>query len=225
MDIDAVFKALADPSRRSLLDSLNQRNGQNLNELCAGRSMARQSVTKHLEILVNANLVIVRRQGRERIHYLNAAPIAEIADRWIDQYHRHRVGALSDLKLALEGSTMQPQTFTYTTYIKTTPEQLWAGLTSPEFTKQYWNIDFVTDWKPGSPMIWNHHGLTIADPGQVVLEADPFRRLSYTWHLFTPELRDHFGIPDAVIDQITRERRSKVTFEIEEVDAHEGCGS
>src|SRR5215210_7664380 len=126
--IDEIFKALADPGRRRLLDSLNARNGQNLNELCAVMDMTRQSVTKHLEILEAANLVVVRRQGRERLHYLNAAPIHDVSDRWIGQYHRQRVRALADLKDALELSdvttTTQTHSFVYTTYIKTTPEQL-----------------------------------------------------------------------------------------------------
>jgi len=122
--IDDVFRALADPGRRRLLDSLNAHNGQNLSALCVGMGMARQSVTKHLEILEAANLVVTVRRGRERLHYLNPAPIHDIADRWIDHYHRERVRALADLKDALETPSMTPQTFVYTTYIKTTPEQL-----------------------------------------------------------------------------------------------------
>src|SRR5262249_6775072 len=129
--MDEVFKALADPSRRRLLDSLNARNGQNLSELCEGMNMARQSVTKHLEILEAANLVVTMRRGRERLHYLNAAPIHEISDRWIDLHDRERVRALADLKDALEKTAMQTRSFVYKTYIKTTPEQLWQGLTNP----------------------------------------------------------------------------------------------
>src|SRR6266478_8776157 len=102
--MDEVFKALADASRRRLLDSLNQRNGQTLRELCAGLDMARQSVSKHLAILENANLVTTVRRGREKIHYLNAAPINEIAERWISRYDKHRLDALSDLRKALEGT-------------------------------------------------------------------------------------------------------------------------
>src|SRR5215218_10658807 len=101
-EMDEVFKALADPSRRLLLDSLNTRNGQNLQELCAGMSMARQSVSKHLAVLEAANLVTTVWQGREKLHYLNAEPINAIAERWISQYHRERVRALADLKTALE---------------------------------------------------------------------------------------------------------------------------
>ena len=100
--MDEVFRALADPSRRRLLDSLNDRNGQTLRELCAGLDMARQSVSKHLAILEDANLVTTVRRGREKFHYLNAAPINEIADRWINRYDQQRMHALSDLKKALE---------------------------------------------------------------------------------------------------------------------------
>ena len=98
--MDEVFRALADPSRRGLLDRLNQRNGQSLRELCAGLDMTRQSVTKHLAVLEEANLVAVVWRGREKLHYLNAAPIGEIAERWINRYDQHRVDALTDLKKA-----------------------------------------------------------------------------------------------------------------------------
>src|ERR1044071_2397704 len=100
--MDEVFKALADGSRRRLLDSLRVSNGQSLRELCAGLDMARQSVSKHLAVLEAANLVTTVWRGREKLHYLNAAPINEIADRWIHRYDRQRVQALSDLKRALE---------------------------------------------------------------------------------------------------------------------------
>ncbi len=93
-----MFRALADPGRRRLLDSLNERNGQTLRELTECLDMARQSVSKHLAILEEANLVTTVRRGREKYHYLNAAPISEIAQRWIGQYHQQRVDALSDLK-------------------------------------------------------------------------------------------------------------------------------
>ncbi|MFA5885377.1 MAG: metalloregulator ArsR/SmtB family transcription factor [Acidimicrobiia bacterium] len=217
--MDDVFKALGDPSRRRLLDRLNARNGQNLSELCAGMDMTRQSVTKHLEILEAADLVVIVRRGRERLHYLNAAPIHDIADRWIGQYHRERVRALADLKNALESTPMETQSFVYATYIKTTPEQLWQGLTNPEFTKRYWDMEFVTDWTAGARMTWHQRGVTIDDPAQVVLEADPYRRLSYTWHTFTPELAREFDIADDVIAKLATERRSKVTFEIEDLGA------
>src|SRR5512138_2941604 len=123
--MDEVFRALADPSRRQLLDRLNERNGQTLRELCAGLDMARQSVSKHLAVLEAANLVSTVWRGREKLHYLNAAPISDIAERWISRYDQPRVQALADLKKALEDSPMSKPEFVYTTYINTTPERLW----------------------------------------------------------------------------------------------------
>ncbi len=100
--MDAVFKALADPTRRALLDTLRARNGQTLSELCERPHMTRQAVTKHLGILEAANLVVTEKRGREKLHYLNPVPIHEIADRWIDKFERGRLGALADLKRKLE---------------------------------------------------------------------------------------------------------------------------
>ena len=102
MSVDEVFRALADPSRRQLLDSLHADNGQTLNELCEQMDMTRQAVTKHLVILEGANLVATVRKGREKEHYLNPVPINDIAERWIGKYERGRVRALSDLKKNLE---------------------------------------------------------------------------------------------------------------------------
>ena len=102
MSADAVFKALADPTRRQLLDSLRAQNGQTLGELCQNAEMTRQAVTKHLKILEAANLVATQKNGREKLHYLNPVPIHEIADRWIGNFERGRLRALSDLKQSLE---------------------------------------------------------------------------------------------------------------------------
>ena len=212
--MDEVFKALADPSRRRLLDSLNARNGQSLRELCAGLDMARQSVSKHLAVLEAANVVITMRRGREKLHYLNAAPINAIAERWISQYHRERVRALADLTKALEQTSMGNE-FVYITYIKTTPERLWQALTDPAFTSRYWGVTFDTDWAAGSAMTWEQRGVTIADPEQVILESEPYRRLAYSWHSFTPELGEAFGFSDEFLARVASEPRSRVTFEIE----------
>ena len=100
--MDAVFKALADSSRRKLLDQLHKSNGQTLTELCKHLDMSRQAVTKHLWLLEAANLVAVVWRGREKLHYLNPVPIHEIYERWISKYERHRLQALSDLKKGLE---------------------------------------------------------------------------------------------------------------------------
>jgi DNA-binding transcriptional ArsR family regulator len=101
--MDAVFRALADPGRRRLLDSLHLRNGQTLNELCEQMDMSRQAVAKHLGLLEEANLVATQKRGREKLHYLNPVPIHDIADRWIGKYERTRLRALADLKKSLEG--------------------------------------------------------------------------------------------------------------------------
>ncbi|MBV9359191.1 MAG: metalloregulator ArsR/SmtB family transcription factor [Chloroflexi bacterium] len=213
--MDDVFKALADPSRRQLLDRLNERAGQSLQELCSGLDMARQSVSKHLAVLESANLVVTRRSGREKLHYLNVAPINDIADRWITSFHRARIEALADLKRALEETPVVTQAFLYTTYIKSTPERVWQALTDPAFTRRYWGITFDTDWRAGSPLIFHTAGLAIADPAQCVLEAEPYRRLSYTWHTLTPEWASAIGRDESFGETIAREPRSRVTFDIE----------
>ncbi|HEX4719826.1 MAG TPA: metalloregulator ArsR/SmtB family transcription factor [Thermoleophilaceae bacterium] len=215
-EMDDVFRALADPSRRRLLDRLNARNGQTLRDLCAGLDMARQSVSKHLAVLEAANLVTSVRRGREKLHYLNAAPINQIGERWIASYERDRIEALADLKRALEDTTAVDQpTFVYSTYIHTTPEQLWQALTEPAFTRRYWGVTFDTDWEPGSTMTWHQRGTASDDPEQVVLESDPPRRLSYTWHTMTDELAASLDITDDARERIAAEKRSRVTFDIE----------
>ncbi len=213
--LDEVFRALSDPSRRLLLDSLNEQNGQTLRELVARLDMARQSVSKHLAVLEAANLITTVRRGREKHHYLNAAPINEITERWITRYDQDRVHALADLKRALEDSPVEHPSFVYTTYIRTTPERLWQALTEPAFTERYWDMSFDSDWKPGSGMTWHTRGVTIADPEQVVLESEPYRRLSYTWQTFTPEWAATLDLTHDARDRLAAEPRSRVTFEIE----------
>ena len=159
-DTDAVFRALSDPARRRLLDRLNERNGLTLTELCADMGMTRQSVSKHLDVLEEADLVTTLRRGREKLHYLNAAPINDIADRFIHHYDRARAEALADLKTALEATPMDHKSnetsFVYTTYIHATPERVWQGLTDPTFTERYWRhpksggVSYRTDWRKGS---------------------------------------------------------------------------
>ena len=195
--MDDVFRALSDPSRRSLLDNLNRRNGQTLSELCAGLDMARQSVSKHLAVLEEAHLVTTQRRGREKLHFLNAAPINAIADRWINHYDRRRAEALADLKTALEqkpmttSTTEQATEFVYTTYIKTTPEQLWKALTDPAFTIRYWGVELTSDWKVGSTITWQYKGVTMAGPDQTVLD----RRCESPSRLQLA--RDHAGVRGA----------------------------
>jgi len=212
---DEVFRALADPSRRQLLDRLNVRNGQTLRELCGGLDMARQSVSKHLAVLAAANLVTTVWRGREKLHYLNAEPINAIADRWINRYERRRVELFADLKTVLEAETMSDNDFVYTPFIKTTPERLWQALTDPKFTDQYWHVHHETDWKPGSDMIWHMGDVAMAGPGQVVLEHDPYTRLSFTWHHITPEFAAAVEMDDDLYRTTSAEPLSKATFELE----------
>jgi len=214
--MDEVFKALADANRRRLLDRLNERNGQTLRELCAGLAMARQSVSKHLDVLEAANLISTRRRGREKLHFLNAEPINAIAERWMTRYDRARAGALADLKHSLEQQTMDTS-FVYTTYIDATPERLWAALTDPAFTKRYWGVALLSDWNVGSTVTWELENVTIADDEQVVLASDPPRRLSYTWHTITPEFIAAIGDDRELLTTASTERRSTVTFDIEPV--------
>lgn len=222
--MDDVFRALSDPSRRSLLDSLNGHNGQTLRELCTGLDMARQSVSKHLAVLEKANLVTTTRRGREKLHFLNAEPINAIADRWINHYDRQRAEALADLKTALENRPMsttqtpnQVTDFVYVTYIKTTPEQLWEALTDPTFTRQYWGVELTSDWQVGSLITWVYKGVTMADPTQTVLVADMNRRLAYNWHAITQEFGELIGSSPEEVAALAAEQRSHVDFEIEPI--------
>jgi uncharacterized protein YndB with AHSA1/START domain/DNA-binding transcriptional ArsR family regulator len=215
--MDAVFKALADPSRRLLLDRLNERNGQSLRELCDGLDMARQSVTKHLAVLEAAGVVTTTRRGREKLHFLNAAPINDIAERWMTRYDRERAAALADLKRALEEDhPMESTEFVYTTYIRTTPERLWQALTDPAFTLRYWGAGLHSDWQVGSPVLWQEGpGEEPRDLGQVVLEAEPHRRLSYSWHTAQPAHAKLFGWSEARLAELQREPRSRASFDLE----------
>ena len=115
---------------------------------------------------------------------------------------------------------MEKPEFVYTTYIKTTPEHLWHALTEPAFTKRWWNFTLDTDWKVGSPMTWTNDNIVVEDAEQVVLESDPYNRLSYTWLTHNRELSTHFGFSDELYEALLKETRSKVTFELEPVGAH-----
>lgn len=215
---DDVFRALADPSRRSLLDSLNDRNGQTLRELSAGQEMSRQSVSKHLGILEDANLITTVWRGREKLHYLNAEPINAISERWIKHYERERIDALADLKTALENTTMDSSAsdpeFVYTTYIEAPPELVWKGLTDPTFTRRYWGMEFDTDWKVGSKITVTHtkRGVTVADDEMVVTVSDPYTRLAFGWE---PQVAEIFGEEHAA--KAAKEARSTVTYELEPI--------
>lgn len=200
--VDAVFKALADPTRRALLDRLHADNGQTLGELCEDVAMARQSVTQHLAVLEEANLVTTVRRGREKLHYLNPVPLHEMQERWIDKFERPRLRALSAVKRRAEEAMTDKPAFVYVTYIESTPEQVWHALTDAEVSASYWGHHNVSDWKVGSR--WEHQrtdGSGIADVVGTVVESDPPTRLVTTWA--PPDDTDH-------------EHETRVTFAIEQ---------
>jgi uncharacterized protein YndB with AHSA1/START domain len=201
-DEDAVFKALADATRRAMLDRLRERGGQTLGELCEPLAMARQSATQHLGVLEAANLITTVRRGREKLHYLNPVPLWAIQERWIERFERSRLRALSAIKQRAEEAAMADRPrYVYVTYIESTPERVWQALTDADLTAQYWGHSNVSDWQIGSA--WEHlrtDGSGIADVAGTVLESVPPRRLAMT-----------FDAPGATPPQ----GPSKVTFDIE----------
>jgi uncharacterized protein YndB with AHSA1/START domain/DNA-binding transcriptional ArsR family regulator len=136
--VDAVFKALSDPTRRRLLDALRDRGGQTLTELEQGLGMTRFGVMKHLRVLEAASLVVTRKGGRFKYHYLNSAPIQEVADRWIAPYQKPFARFALDLKTRLERPMADKPDFVLETYIRTTPQALWDAIVNPEKTSQYY---------------------------------------------------------------------------------------
>ena len=200
-----VFKALADPTRRRLLDLLRESSGQTLGQLCAPLDMARQSATQHLALLEAANLITTAKRGREKLHYLNPVPIHEIQRRWIGRFEQPRLAALADIKRQAEGNEPMPSKpdYVYVTYIEATPERVWQALTDADLTAAYWGHANVSDWRGGSE--WRHvrvDGSGIADVVGTVLEATPPTLLKITFD--APEPNPASGTP------------SVVTFEIEQ---------
>jgi len=181
--VDAVFKALSDPTRRALLDSLRDRGGQTLTELEAGLGMTRFGVMKHLRVLEDAKLVVTRRAGRFKYHYLNALPIQEVADRWMAPYGKPLARFALDLKNNLEGTrtmTTKPD-FVLETYIRTTPRELWDALVNPDKTQlYYYGTRVESTLKKGSPFRYRGaDGNSMLD-GEV-LEVVPEKRLATTF--------------------------------------------
>jgi uncharacterized protein YndB with AHSA1/START domain/DNA-binding transcriptional ArsR family regulator len=201
-DTDRVFKALADPTRRTMLDRLRERNGQTLGELCDHLGMARQSATQHLGLLEDANLISTVWRGRTKLHYLNPVPISEIQERWIGKFERPRLGALSDIKRrAEEHNVADKPTFVYVTYIESTPGRVWHALTDADLTASYWGHSNVSDWQPGSR--WEHvrtDGSGVADVIGTVIEAEPGQRLVLTFD--APDTRGSAD-PSVVTFEIT----------------------
>jgi uncharacterized protein YndB with AHSA1/START domain/DNA-binding transcriptional ArsR family regulator len=193
--MDAVFKALADPTRRLLLDRLREQNGQTLGQLCEHLGMTRQSATQHLDILAEANLVVVVRHGRQRLHYLNPAPIHEIEERWISEFDKPRLQVIGDIKHRAEEyakmshATTMPATtsttiptFVYATYIRASADQVWQALTDADLTARYWGHRNVSDWQKGST--WEHQRLDDSKAVDIegrVIESVPPTRLVFTF--------------------------------------------
>jgi len=198
-----IFKALSDPTRRQLLDTLRDRDGQTLTELEAGLGMTRFGVMKHLKVLEDAGLVVTKRAGRFKYHYLNAAPIQEVADRWIAPYAKPLARFALDLKTTLEmRQTMADKPdFVLQTYIRTTPGALWDALVNPDKTQQYYYGSRVqTDLKVGSRFFYTSPQNEVMLDGEL-LEITPEKRLVST-----------FIAPWAQNSQPTR-----VVFEIEQM--------
>ena len=214
--MDDVFRALADPTRRELLDELQREDGQTLTALESRLPMTRFGVMKHLKVLEEAGLVVSRRRGREKLHFLNPVPIRQVHDRWVSKYAEPWASALTGLKHELEeeGTTMEK---VFEIYIKTTPERLWQAITDPKFTSRYWGVELTSDWQVGSTVTWEYKGVTMADPSQTVLVADVNRRLAYTWHAITPEFGELIGSSPEEVAALAAEQRSNVSFEIEPI--------
>ena len=200
--MDVVFKALADPTRRALLDRLRVHDGQTLAELCGQLSMARQSASQHLDVLEAANLISAVRRGRQKLHYLNPVPIHDIQQRWIAGFEQPRLQAISAVKRRAEEHPMaQRPEFVYVTYIEATSERVWQALTDAGLTASYWGHANVSDWQPGSR--WEHRRVDdsgIADVIGTVLEAVPPSRLVITFD--GPEQNPGPGGPSRVTFQV-----------------------
>ncbi len=201
MAMDEVFRALADPTRRALLDELFREDGQTLGALEERFAMSRFGVMKHLKLLEEAGLVVTRRRGREKLHFLNPVPIRLVHDRWVSKYAEPWAAGLSELKTMLE----RPMEKIFEIYIRTTPERLWEAITDPEIRSRYqFGARVTSDWTPGSR-------IEMASPGAPgllgegdVLESDPPRRLV---HMLTALWSD----------DVKAEGASRVTWEIEPV--------
>jgi uncharacterized protein YndB with AHSA1/START domain/DNA-binding transcriptional ArsR family regulator len=199
--VDEVFRALADPTRRKLLDELFREDGQTLSALEEHFSMTRFGVMKHLKQLEEAGLVVTRRQGREKLHFLNPVPIRLVHDRWVSKYAEPWATALSDLKHRLEN----PMQKVFEIYIRTTPERLWEAITDSEIRSKYqFGMRISSDWTPGSRFeMSNPRAGGLLGEG-VNLELDPPRRLVQSMTALWS-------------DEVKREGASRITWEIEPV--------
>src|SRR5258706_660022 len=199
--VDDVFKALADPTRRSLLEELFREDGQTQPALEARFDITRFGVMKHLRQLDEAGLVVTRRRGREKLHFLNPVPIQLVHDRWVSKHAEPWATALSDIKRRLES----PMEKVFEIYIRTTPERLWEAITDPEIRSKYnFGTQVASDWTPGSRYEQVHPaaGVTIAEGEN--LEVDPPRRLVQSMVALWS-------------DDVKSEGTSRVTWEIQPV--------
>jgi len=199
--VDEIFKALADPTRRMLLDELFRSDGQTLSALAGRFEMTRIGVAKHLGILEAAGLVVTRRRGREKLHFLNPIPIRLIHDRWVSKYTETWAAGLVELKHDLE-TTMEK---VFEIYIRTTPERLWEAITDPDIRARYsFGMRAESDWTPGSTFQMRHpNSEGLIGEGQN-LEVDAPRRLVQSMIAL-------WG------DDVAAEGASRITWEIEPV--------
>jgi uncharacterized protein YndB with AHSA1/START domain/DNA-binding transcriptional ArsR family regulator len=200
--VDEVFKALADPTRRDLLDELFRADGQTLSALEQRFPMTRFGVMKHLRQLESAGLVVARKRGREKLHFLNPVPIRLIHDRWVSKYAEPWAAALSDLKQKLE----KPMEKVFEIYIRTTPERLWEAITDPEIRPKYnFGATVISDWAPGARYEFGHPAAASLLADGEVLEVDPPRRLVHTMTALWS-------------DEVRSAGPTRVTWEIEQVE-------
>ncbi len=188
--MDPVFRALSDPSRRLLLDRLEERDGQTLGELCSHLpEMTRFGVMKHLGVLEKAGLVATRKVGREKRHYLDRVPIRLIHDRWISRYAEPVVGSLTALKAHLEAPAMSAPDHVYSVYIQADAARVWRAITDGDETiRYYYGTRVASDWAAGSPVRYTYPDGSVAADGEV-LECDPPSRLVMTFHArWDPEI-------------------------------------
>src|SRR5438445_1300398 len=199
--VDEVFRALADPTRRGLLGEPAREDGQPLNALQERFPMTRFGVMKHLRLLEEAGLVVTRRRGREKLHFLNPVPIRLVHDRWVSKYAEPWAASLSDLKHQLEKHMEK----VFEIYIRTTPERLWEAITAPEIRSKYnFGARITSDWTPGSRYEMTHPGANGPLGEGENLEVDPPRRLVQSMVALWS-------------DDVKSEGTSRVTWEIEPI--------
>jgi uncharacterized protein YndB with AHSA1/START domain/DNA-binding transcriptional ArsR family regulator len=201
-ELDGVFKALADPNRRMLLDLLRVQDGQTLKELTSHLPMTRFGAMKHLRVLEEAGLVVSRKAGRTTQHFLNAVPIQRISERWVGRYEKIWSQRLIALKAHLEEPMVAAAPKVYELIIATTPEKLWQALTDGAMTQQYFFGSKVeSTFKPGAPIVYKGSDGGLMVEGEI-LEADPPNKLVHTFR--------------AVWDEgMSNDPPSRVTYEIE----------